>query len=121
VCEPDAPPRESAAWHDAYGSDEQLRRRRAAMPGKLRRLGLGSAPRDAAVLDLCCGHGEALDALWAMGLRRLSGLDITVDDRLLADGRFDVRQGDAKHTPWPDAAFDWILNIHAMHHLGMAS
>ena len=91
------------------------------MPGKLRRLGLGSAPRDAAVLDLCCGHGEALDALWAMGLRRLSGLDITVDDRLLADGRFDVRQGDAKHTPWPDAAFDWILNIHAMHHLGMAS
>lgn len=119
--EPPHATRESLAWHEAYTSDQQSRRRRQALPGKLRGLGVDRAEPDEAILDLCCGHGEALDALWTLGFRRLSGLDITVSETLLSDSRFDVRRGDAKRTPWPDAAFDWILNIHAMHHLGLAT
>jgi hypothetical protein len=34
-----------------------------AMPAKLRRLGLHLGNREERILDLCCGHGEALDAL----------------------------------------------------------
>src|SRR6516164_9708151 len=69
---------ESRAWHEAYDSRDQVERRRAAIPAKLRKLGLDTADRNARVLDLCCGNGETLDALHTMGLRDLHGVDISI-------------------------------------------
>jgi ubiquinone/menaquinone biosynthesis C-methylase UbiE len=110
---------ESPGWLEAFGAQSERARRRKAMPRKLAALGAAGAPRQASILDMCCGYGEAIEALYDMGFRRLAGIDIHVPEALKADGRFDVCAGDAKHTPWPEAGFDWVLNIHAMHHLGM--
>ena len=111
---------ESDAWHAVYGREAERRRRRGAMPRKLALLGVDAAPRPSAVLDLCCGHGEALETLHSLGFRNLHGLDLAVDDALAADSRFHVTAGDATHVDAPDASFDWILNIHAMHHFATA-
>ncbi len=113
-------PQETHTWHDAYRSPAQRRRRRRAFPRKLRLLGIDRADRRSRVLDVCCGHGEALEELYALGFRHLVGLDITLDAALVADGRFEIHQADARDTGLPDTSFDWILNIHSMHHLGMA-
>ena len=111
---------ESRAWHEAYDSGKQVERRRAAIPDKIRKLGLSTADRNTRVLDLCCGNGETLDALHAMGFRDLSGLDISIPGGLAADARFRVCQGSASKLPFDDQSLDWILIVHALHHLGPA-
>lgn len=111
---------ETPRWNEVYGADEQLRRRREAMPAKLEALGLSCADRSARILDLACGHGEALDAMSAMGFRDLHGMDLTVPPSLAADTRFRVLQGDAMATGYSDAMFDWVFCLHAMHHLAGA-
>jgi SAM-dependent methyltransferase len=112
---------ESALWTAAYGGDEQIRRRRAAMPAKLARLGVLGCSRDLRILDLCCGNGEALDALHGMGFRNLQGLDAAVPPALAGDRRFRVKAGDAMASGYADGSFDWILCIHAMHHFATAA
>jgi ubiquinone/menaquinone biosynthesis C-methylase UbiE len=113
--------KESAEWHQAYHGAEQVRRRREQIPGKLRKLGLTGDNRDKSILDLCCGNGETLDALYTMGFRKLTGLDIAIGPDLRRDSRFSTRIGDACAPPFPDNSFDWILIVHALHHLGPAS
>jgi len=111
--------KESAVWKEAYGTLPEIRRRCKAMPRKLRLLGIHKADRDVAILDLCCGHGEALDALYTMGFRNLSGLDIDIPEALMDDPRFKINKGDARKTNHVESSYDWVLIIHAMHHLGM--
>jgi len=111
--------KESATWEDVYSQNVEIARRRRAMPAKLRRLGFHLANPQAAILDLCCGHGEALDALHEMGFRNLSGMDISIPATLADDPRFTVRVGDVLQSGYSDASFSWILNFHALHHLGM--
>ena len=108
---------ESDAWLETYADETQRARRRRMMPAKLVRLGLTPEFKDKEVLDMCCGHGEALDSLYEMGYRRLSGVDITVTEELNADPRFRIQQADVTKTGLPDASYDWITCIHSMHHL----
>jgi len=112
--------KESSSWHTAYDSPAQVERRRAEIPGKLRKLGLADVVRNAKILDLCCGNGETLDALYGMGFRDLSGSDIAVSPSLSADSRFITHVGDAGVLPFPNDSLDWILIVHALHHLGPA-
>lgn len=112
--------KESQAWREVYNQQDERTRRRKAMPEKLQRLGVSEADRNARILDLCCGSGEALDALHEMGFKHLSGLDVDILEALQQDPRFTVRSGDARKTGFADASFDWVINIHAMHHVGMA-
>jgi SAM-dependent methyltransferase len=106
-------------WHQAYGDDAARARRRMQMPVKLEKLGVSAIARDTAVLDLCCGNGEALDALFDLGFSSLWGLDMAVDPRVLADPRFHVTVGDALTAP-VDRRFGWITFLHAMHHFETA-
>ncbi|HWT07506.1 MAG TPA: methyltransferase domain-containing protein [Xanthomonadales bacterium] len=106
---------ESAEWYEAYAADSG--RRRAQMLEKLRSVGLDRVSRDAAVLDLCCGHCESLDVLYEHGFRRLCGMDIHLDRDVLADPRFALVEGDVESPPFARDSQDWILVIHALHHL----
>lgn len=112
---------ESAAWLENYANDRERRRRHRAMPAKLARLGLLKAPRDTRLLDLCCGHGEALDVFHHLGFRQLHGIDLTISEELAADSRFAIRQGDVTHTGFADGSFDWLTCIHSLHHLADAA
>lgn len=109
--------RESDAWLETYASETEVRRRRAAMPAKLARLGLTPAQKDLEILDLCCGHGEALAALHELGFRKLAGIDLTITEKLARDPRFRIHQGDVTRTALPAGSCDWITCIHSLHHL----
>ncbi|HEV3153082.1 MAG TPA: class I SAM-dependent methyltransferase [Candidatus Baltobacteraceae bacterium] len=110
---------ESHEWLETYGDDTQSARRRRMMPRKLHVLGLDTIiSKDAAVLDLCCGHGETLDVLYELGCRDLTGVDIHVPESLRAEPRFKVVEGDASEPDGVlDESMDWILCLHALHHL----
>jgi SAM-dependent methyltransferase len=110
---------ESDDWLRTYADDAQSARRRRMMPRKLRVLGFGTVVNEkASVLDLCCGVGETLDVLHELGFRDLTGVDIHVPPSLEADHRFKVVEQDAcKPTFVPDSSKDWILVLHALHHL----
>lgn len=111
---------ETDAWKDSYLASEQREKRLRAMPEKLAKLGLNTADRRAKVLDLCCGSGETLITLHDMGFTDLTGIDLTVPAEVLEDRRFHVQQGDALNTSLSDATYDWVVNIHAMHHFASA-
>jgi ubiquinone/menaquinone biosynthesis C-methylase UbiE len=117
--QPEAGRMESSEWLETYGDDVQSQRRRRMMPRKLRVLGLESIiSTGASILDLCCGHGETLDVLYEMGCRDLTGVDIHVPEKLAQDQRFKVVEADAVALDGvPDASKDWILVLHALHHL----
>jgi len=112
--------RESDVWLETYANEKEVNRRRREMPAKLARLGLTPEHRHLDVLDVCCGHGEALDALYGAGFRRLSGMDLTVTEALAADPRFQIHQGNVTDTKLPATSYDWITCIHSMHHLAEA-
>ena len=116
-----APRKESATWTDAYAHPAQVRRRQATIARKLDLLGLGRADRRSAVLDLCCGNGETLDALYGLGFRTLVGVDTDVPRELQADSRFKTHVGDAALVPLPPSSVDWVLVIDSLHHLGPLS
>ena len=110
---------ESDAWLNTYADDSQSQRRRRMMPRKLSLLGLGKViDKNAAVLDLCCGHGETLDVLYELGFRDLSGVDIHITEQLRRDARFTSYKDDAcEPSSVPSESKDWILVLHSLHHL----
>lgn len=114
------PKLESAEWHAAYAESGMRRGRKKTMPEKLGRLGLVDSPRNISLLDLCCGHGEALGVMHELGFQNLHGLDITVTRELVEDSRFQIQQGDATATPYENSSFDWVTCIHSMHHFASA-
>ncbi len=112
--------KESDNWLHIYANEEERKRRREEMPAKLAKLGLLDAPREIELLDLCCGHGEALDVFHSLGFQRLTGIDLTISEELAADTRFSIQQGDVTKTAFPDESFDWLTCIHSLHHLASA-
>ncbi len=111
---------ESDAWLETYANEDERKRRRKEMPAKLERLGLMDAPRDIQLLDLCCGHGEALDVFHSLDFKNLTGIDLTISEELAADSRFTIHQGDVTKTDLPDESYDWLTCIHSLHHLASA-
>jgi SAM-dependent methyltransferase len=109
---------ESQSWHHAY-KDKRLVARRASSHGrKLQRLGLFDLPRDARLLDLACGTGEALRILHDQGFTRLFGVDVTADEDLSREPWLELRAAPAQQIPYEDGAFDVVLCMHSLHHLG---
>jgi ubiquinone/menaquinone biosynthesis C-methylase UbiE len=108
---------ETAVWLHSYADPGQHRRRQLQMTRKLHHLGVDQLYRDARVYDLCCGMGEALQALHAMGFRDLHGIDITAYAGVADDPRFEFRQGDVRNLDVPNASVDCLLSIHSLHHL----
>jgi ubiquinone/menaquinone biosynthesis C-methylase UbiE len=113
---------ESEEWFRTFHSSEiGAEQRRREAPKKLRKLGIDRASRDVAVAELCCGGGEHLEALYDLGFRNLAGLDMFISPRLLEDKRFTVLRRDACDTQLPDSSEDWVLILHALHHMEDAS
>jgi SAM-dependent methyltransferase len=110
--------RESQKWHDTYRAKELVARRTSSHRRKLIRLGTLQLARDARVLDLACGAGEALRILHAEGFSRLCGVDITVDEELAREPWVEVKASDAKTIPFKDDSFDAVICMHSLHHLG---
>jgi ubiquinone/menaquinone biosynthesis C-methylase UbiE len=109
---------ETNRWHNAYRDTQLVARRLSSHERKLRRLGALSLPRDARILDLACGTGEALRILHDQGFSRLSGSDITLDPDLSKQPWVELRESSATRLPYDAATFDAVVCMHSLHHLG---
>jgi SAM-dependent methyltransferase len=109
---------ETSAWHDAYHSKHLVARRASSHKRKLQRLGVLRLPRNARVLDLCCGTGEALHILHDEGFTDLSGSDITIDEGLSKEPWVRLQASDACALPYDAGTFDAVVCMHSLHHLG---
>jgi ubiquinone/menaquinone biosynthesis C-methylase UbiE len=82
---------------------------------------LGLNPDDV-LLDVCCGGGTLLKQALRT-IHRAAGLDYSPDmvalakennAQAVAEGRLEVRLGDAGALPWDDATFDAVTNANAL-------
>jgi SAM-dependent methyltransferase len=77
--------------------------------------GAGALPLDdRRIVDVGCGAGQWLADFETWGARqdRLAGIDLVAERAAAAEARLpaaDVRSGDASSLPWPDGAFDVVL------------
>lgn len=111
---------ESVSWQSAHYCEPYATIRRNKVPGKLARLGMMDLDRGAAILDTCCGSGDALSVLWDNGFRNLQGIDESPPPG--TDTRpFRIHAGSVMVLPFANGSFDHITNLHALHHLGEAA
>jgi ubiquinone/menaquinone biosynthesis C-methylase UbiE len=104
-------------WEEAYQRfetpDQEIRkfRKRLISAGALQ------WPRDARVLELCCGRGNGLKALASLGFSRLEGVDLS--EQLLQDyeGQADLYVGDIRDLKLPDSSVDIAIVQGGLHHL----
>jgi SAM-dependent methyltransferase len=84
---------------------------------RLLQLGARGWPRDAAIIDLFCGHGNGLHALTRLGFTRLEGVDLSAG--LLAEysGPGKCYVSDCRSLPVPDHSRDIAVINGGLHHL----
>ena len=109
---------ESVGWNSAHYQEPFHARRAAKLPSKLSKLGVLDLPRDARILDTCCGKGEALRVLRRAGFTRLTGADGQRHTEWTRIPSAQFATCDVRSLPFPDGHFDAITNLHALHHLG---
>jgi SAM-dependent methyltransferase len=107
----------TAPWYESFfESDEWLLLATGVDPDRTERevsFLAEQLPPEAHVLDLACGTGRIAIPLAARGFT-VAGLDIS--ERALAVAReggpeLDLRHGDMRELPWPDATFDAVINL----------
>ncbi len=109
---------ETSAWHRAYSNTQLVARRMSSHKRKLIQLGAIALPRNARILDLCCGKGEALKILHDEGFVNLWGSDITIDEDLAKEPWVRLEASDACALPYESGSFDAVICMHSLHHLG---
>lgn len=107
---------ESVSWQSAHYSEPYATIRREKVPAKLAKLGMLDLDRQSAILDTCCGKGDALALLWDNGFRNIQGIDMTPHPEG-ATHPFRIHAGSVTALPFADNSFDHITNLHALHHL----
>ena len=98
----------SLNWHDSavWLTDEALLAKHAEM---------AKVPRDAKLLDVCCGSG-VVGAAFRDKVGHITGLDITPEMVALARTRLDeVVLGNVFDMPFADGGFDIVSNREVMH------
>jgi 2-polyprenyl-3-methyl-5-hydroxy-6-metoxy-1,4-benzoquinol methylase len=80
------------------------------------KLGIGSLPRNAKILDLGCGSGEFIRILMERGFTDIEGWEPQADLVQLAKMP-SVKLGDCLSTPPIGAAFDAVIISGVLHHL----
>jgi SAM-dependent methyltransferase len=116
-----------ASEYQPFPNEEGRNSRQAELevPALVRALGLPSAAR---ILEVGCGRGIALPVFDRLcGPRRLVGLDI--DAELLVEAADNLREqgaraelclGDVRQMPFPDDAFDVVIDFGTLFHIARA-
>jgi ubiquinone/menaquinone biosynthesis C-methylase UbiE len=104
-------------WEKAYLQFESPDAEQKKFRRRLERLGAGSWPRQAQVVEIFCGRGNGLCALAAMGFDALEGVDLS--EHLLAEyqGRATLYVADCRQLPLPNMSRDVVVVQGGLHHL----
>lgn len=107
----------SNAWEAAYRSFETPEQETQKFVKRLRSLGCLSWPRDARIVEICCGRGNGLVALSKLGFKNIEGLDLSAT--LVAESRADVpiHLGDCRDLPFDAGSKDIVIVQGGLHHL----
>ncbi len=104
-------------WEGAYLRFETPEQEVRKFRRRLERLGARSWPRDARILELCCGRGNGLRALAELGFERLEGIDLSPRLVALHGGSARCVVGDCRWLPHGSGAFDVVIVQGGLHHL----
>jgi len=104
-------------WEEAYARFETPEEEIAKFIRRFRRLGVPAWPREAAIVDLFCGRGNALVALERMGFTNLTGVDLS--PHLLEQYRGPARLilGDCRDLRFAPGSMDYFTVQGGLHHL----
>jgi len=104
-------------WEEAYARFETPEEEIAKFIRRFRRLGVPAWPREAAIVDLFCGRGNALVALERMGFTNLTGVDLS--PHLLEQYRGPARLilGDCRDLRFAPGSIDYFTVQGGLHHL----
>jgi ubiquinone/menaquinone biosynthesis C-methylase UbiE len=107
----------NAAWEDAYNRFETPEEEQRKFSRRLTRLGGKLWPREAKIVELFCGRGNGLHALWRLGFQNLEGVDLSPS--LLAQYRGLARTyvNDCRQLPFESRSRDVLIVQGGLHHL----
>jgi ubiquinone/menaquinone biosynthesis C-methylase UbiE len=83
----------------------------------LNRIGAGSWPRDAEILELFCGRGNGLQALDRLGFNRVQGVDSSSSLIAQYKGSAQLFVADCRHLPFVTRSKDIVIIQGGLHHL----
>jgi SAM-dependent methyltransferase len=114
--------RENAPLYDLAYETAYWRHERRAFALRLKRHAMshGIKMASASALDVGCGTGSTLAELKALGVEKLSAVDISIEMASIAAGKFpdvDIRVGPVEYTDFDAGEFDIVTGFSVLHHL----
>ena len=113
--EQDRPPHDP--WEQAYLRFESPEQEILKFIGRLKFIGATKWPRDAKIVELFCGRGSGLRALYQLGFSKVEGIDLSPSLAAAYVGPGKILVGDCRQLPFESASKDILIVQGGLHHL----
>jgi len=104
-------------WEAAYARFETPEEEIRKFSRRLRKLGAKKWPHDSQIVELFCGRGNGLHALWGLGFKKIEGADLSAAQLARYLGPAETHQCDCQHLPFSDQSKDVVIVQGGLHHL----
>jgi len=104
-------------WEAAYTRFETPEQEIRKFIGRLRALGAEKWPRESQIVELFCGRGNGLHALFRLGFEKIEGVDLSPRLAALYQGPAKCYVCDCRRLPFADRSKDVLIVQGGLHHL----
>jgi SAM-dependent methyltransferase len=104
-------------WEQAYLRFESPKHEIRKFIGRLKFIGATKWPRDAKIVELFCGRGSGLRALYQLGFSNVEGIDLSPSLAAAYAGPGKILVGDCRCLPFENASKDILIVQGGLHHL----
>ena len=104
-------------WEQAYLRFESPKQEIRKFIERLRFLGATKWPRDARIVELFCGRGSGLRALYQLGFTEVEGIDLSPSLAAAHAGPGKILVGDCRCLPFENSSKDILIVQGGLHHL----
>jgi SAM-dependent methyltransferase len=104
-------------WEEAYLRFETPEREIRKFIRRLRFMSAMEWPRDAKIVELFCGRGGGIRALYLLGFTEVEGIDLSPSLAAQYAGPAKIRIGDCRCLPFETATKDILIVQGGLHHL----
>ncbi|MEX2121705.1 MAG: class I SAM-dependent methyltransferase [Pirellulales bacterium] len=106
------------AWEAAYVRFETPKEEIHKFTRRLCKLGALNWPRDARILELCCGRGNGLEAMSRLGFTQLEAVDLSPSLAGHYRGPARIYLCDCRNLPFHRGSKDIVIVQGGLHHVG---